>query len=89
MSFSPSTRENGAVTTLTINQYNGSRDDGLFICRTENIAGVDVAFVLVTSSKFISWDTAIRHNILPSATAAEEQIWVTEEFTDVRVLIIC
>lgn len=65
--YSISTRENGAVTTLTINQYNGSRDDGLFICRTENIAGVDVAFVLVTST-------------------AEEQIWVTEEFTDCNVM---
>ncbi len=48
--FSPHffrTRNDSAVTLLTISTYNNTRDDGTYVCRTSNIVGDDAAVVVL------------------------------------------
>ena len=45
-----SSRDGGNTVLLMINMYNGSRDNGVYVCRTRNIAGNDSAIVALSSS---------------------------------------
>ena len=54
------------------------------MCRTENIAGTDVAFVSVTSSEFVAGHSEQSIIIIPSYTAPDGAAWVPGDFTEVQ-----